>query len=249
MKPRRGSGGIGVRLASEQEIAAPPRGCYLQQLVGGLPASAVFVAARGSAMLLGATRQLIGRDFGLARPFLYAGSIGPLPLSASVRVRLQRLGELLAELFDLVGIFNVDFVVAEDEVWVLEVNPRYSASVEVLELATGVAYVGYHAAACCQGELPRLSPAMGNSLFGKAICYARRDGNVPMKLDALAALWMHEDGREAVADLPRIGERFSAGQPVVTVLASGDSMAEVEDTLRSRCGSLQAELVGIAHPT
>src|SRR5262245_27937962 len=78
VKPRRSSGGLGIHFASPDEMVRPPRGAFLQEYVAGESASAVLVAAGGRATLLGITRQLHGRDFGLDRPFLYIGSIGPL---------------------------------------------------------------------------------------------------------------------------------------------------------------------------
>jgi predicted ATP-grasp superfamily ATP-dependent carboligase len=248
VKPHRGSGGIDVRPASDQDFAKVPRGCYLQELIAGRTASAVFVAARGDAVLLKATRQLVGSDFGLARPFIYVGSMGPLELGAKFTAKLDGLGQSLAHEFSLVGLFNVDFVIVDDEIWVLEVNPRYSASVEVLELAGGVAYVALHAEACTRGALPRQARAETERFSGKAVYYADENGVVPAAIDALAAQWQREDGRPGLADIPQVGAKLSSGEPVATVLASGGSMEDVERTLRLRCGRLRELLVGTSQP-
>ena len=74
-----------------------------------------------------------------AAPFHYCGSVGPLSLAPQVRARFAQLGEVLVELFPLRGLFGVDCVLKDSVPWPVEVNPRYPASVEVLEYATGLA--------------------------------------------------------------------------------------------------------------
>jgi predicted ATP-grasp superfamily ATP-dependent carboligase len=239
VKPRRGSGGMAIRFASDHDLLNPLRGCYLQEYIAGQSASAAYVAASGRARLLGATQQLLGSDFGLGRPFLYAGSIGPLELSADQTATLERVGDCLARQYGLAGLFNVDLVLRGGEIWLVEVNPRYSASMEILKRARSVPLVAFHAAACTRGELPQTPPALASGFFGKAIVYAQADGEVPATLDAVARSWLQGDGRPAVADIPRAGEKIFAGQPVVTVFASGPSASRVLDLLRGRIAAIQ----------
>jgi predicted ATP-grasp superfamily ATP-dependent carboligase len=233
VKPLRGSAGLGVRRASSRDLQKPPRGSVLQRYIAGESCSAVYVAAGGRAMFLGATRQLLGRDFGLAREFLYAGSIGPLVLRPAEQATLRRVGEVLAERFALVGLFGVDFVRTEDELWTVEVNPRYTASVEILERTSGRHFIVLHAAACQDGRLPDVQPPDAPRTFaGKAIVYATNDSVVSTQMP-----WM---GREpestwrSFADLPPAGQRIADGHPVVTVLGEGTSPAVVEATLREQ---------------
>ena len=55
-----------------------------------------------------------------------------------MRAVLDKLGTVLAQAFRLVGLFGVDGVLDAERFWPVEVNPRYTASVEVLEGATGL---------------------------------------------------------------------------------------------------------------
>jgi uncharacterized protein len=263
VKPRRSGGGLGIRFARAADLAQPPREAYFQEYVAGKAASAVFVAAGGRAVLLGATRQLMGRDFNLTRPFLYVGSLGPLILDHAETQQLTRLSNMLAVQCGLAGLFNIDFVQANGSVWPVEVNPRYSASVEVLERAGGVAYLPRHAAAYgfkaadiersresiaisvhnAGQTLPRSTPHPPASTYcGKAVVYAARAGIVPAEIDPLAAAWNENPRATGLADIPRVGEALHAGQPVVTVLAAGDSLASVEMMLRSRVAEVQSVL-------
>jgi uncharacterized protein len=240
MKPRRSSGGTAIRIVQPGEIARLPRGCYLQAFVEGESASAEFVAAGGRVVLLGVTRQLLGRDFGLDRPFLYVGSLGPLGLKAQEIHKLTRLGNLLSENFQLTGLFNVDFVRTETQLWPVEVNPRYSASIEVLERVSGQHHIDLHVQACVHSKLPDApSFSGGNNYACKAVVYARRDGIIPPALDQLVTEWNFAGQPPGIADLPRVGDSFTSGQPVVTVMAAGRNLAEVEDQLRQRCSIVE----------
>ena len=138
-----GSGGLGVRFATTADLLLfPSQKSVLQRFVAGEAASAVYVAANGRAEFLGATRQLLGRDVGLPAEFAYAGTIAPLIVSPVEMQASHRLGGVLAREFGLVGLFGVDFVRAQGEIWVIEVNPRYTASVEVLRARARLAAVG-----------------------------------------------------------------------------------------------------------
>jgi predicted ATP-grasp superfamily ATP-dependent carboligase len=234
VKPLRGSAGLGIRWASDSERAQQPQGTYLQEFVEGTSGSAAYVAAGGRAVLLGATRQLVGRDWGIQPPFMYVGSIGPLVLSDELVHKLQRIGSVLAEQFRLVGLFGADFVLAGDEVWTIEVNPRYTASIEILEYVTGKHFIALHAAACQFGELPREMRDIVSSAFrGKAVVYARGDVATHAR-----SPWNDPAGAGEFTDLPQEGQIIRAGHPIVSAFANGQSCDEVEVKLRA-----QAEMI------
>ena len=233
-KPRRGSGGLGIRAASEAEIGLPPRGGCLQALVRGQSASAVFMSAEGRSELVGVTRQLVGRDFGFEPALVYAGSIGPLALRENEIAKLQRLGDELARQFGLAGLWNVDFIRTESALWPLEVNPRYSASVEVLERLSGRGLLGEHVAACEAGALSGAVETVKGRVVGKAVAYAARGGVVLPGFDTLIEEWNAPECPAGILDLPRVGERIEAGQPIATVMVGGWEEREVESVLRER---------------
>jgi predicted ATP-grasp superfamily ATP-dependent carboligase len=257
VKPTRGSAGLGVRLATAADLVRPPRGTVLQEYIEGASCSATFVAAGGRAVLLGTTRQIIGRDWGASPEFLYVGSLGPLEFTDGEQATLCQLGKALANRFGLVGLFGIDFVRTAAQLWPVEVNPRYTASIEVLERLTGQQFLAHHAAACQSGMLPESPPAPRGVFAGKAVVYARRDcewspmgsgvfgGNhlstmedspPPKTPDPFSLTWPD------IADLPPAGQEFQAGQPVATVFATGESLDEVAQQLRSSEAALLATL-------
>lgn len=258
-KPLRSAGGVGVRpwrgatpdgvqSRSKRQFRA---GCWFQRRMPGLPCAALYVAAAGDARLLGLTEQLLGDGLPTAEPeestvddFRYAGSLGPLPVAPSVVSSLARLGQALAAAFGLVGLFGVDGVLHEDTFWPVEVNPRYTASVEVIERATDLTALSLHQAACLHGTLPQpRGPTPGTAWCGKYIVYAPRDIRMPASLAARMLAESTTIAWPAVADIPPAGSSIAAGHPVLTVLAEADSRIEVVRAIRRLASDILTELL------
>jgi predicted ATP-grasp superfamily ATP-dependent carboligase len=231
IKPRRSSGGLGIRFIGPPQEERLSNPSWLQEYITGESVSAVFVAAGGRAALLGVTRQLLGCDFDLSRPFLYVGSVGPIVLRERELSRLHALANALAA-NGLVGLFNIDFVRNEAGLWPIEVNPRYSASVEVIERAVSLAAIDGHVRACTEPSLPQVVRPSSDRCVGKAVVYAQQSGTIPPRLDKLICEWNVRGEAPRLADLPRVGEPVKKDEPVLTVLAEGDSLADVESQLR-----------------
>lgn len=230
VKPRRSGGGVGVRLWEGLPATLPP-GSYLQRQVAGEPAGAVFLFAGRGPTLLGITRQLLGRDVGGPGPFQYAGSVGPLVPTGQEERALLRLADVLAQRAALRGLVNLDYVRQPQAIAPLEINPRYSASVEVLERACDLPLLRWHLAACggpaTADEPTFLHPRRA---AGKVIVYAP----LAVTSEALEAVCRQAnlagDGI-ALADWPSGPLAAAADQPLCTLLAEGDDPAEVERRL------------------
>jgi len=132
-KPLRSGGGTGIRFAQPGEAASHDH--VFQEFIDGQPMSALFV----NAALIGITEQLIGEPWLHARPFTYCGNIGPCRVPDSVTHTLSELGRTLAGWAGLRGVWGLDFALRGESPHPLEVNPRYTASAEVLEHTTGIA--------------------------------------------------------------------------------------------------------------
>ena len=248
LKPLFGAGGGGVCFWSGNRSVANEDQCYLQEYIPGAPAAALYVAAAGTAELLGLTCQLSGEAWLHAPPFGYCGSIGPLPLEGPLEGALRRLGHRLAAEGGLLGLFGVDGILRDGEFWPVEINPRYTASVEVLEYAGGLQALHRHRLAF-EDEPAALSgpgPAPSGGVVGKAILYARDEVTVPEDGPWLATLDTPGPVEELpdFADVPHAGERIAAGRPVLTMLARAGSVEECLTALRTRSAQVQACLGG-----
>jgi predicted ATP-grasp superfamily ATP-dependent carboligase len=206
---------------------------YLQRKIEGTMGSATYVAAAGSARLLGVSQQLSGTRWCGAQGFQYAGSIGPLAVGDRLRRKFVSIGDCLADHFALNGLFGVDVVIDDPHVWTIEVNPRYCASVEILERASDCSYIAAHLEACRQGLLPRNWPQARPTLHGKAIVYARRP--TVISSDCFSTLITENTDRAGqtwVADLPHAETEIKQGHPIVTVFATGRDVGQVIEGLQ-----------------
>jgi predicted ATP-grasp superfamily ATP-dependent carboligase len=240
VKPYRGSGGTGIRFWSGAFSRGGRKRFYFQEYIEGEACAALYVGDRGRARLLGVTRQLTGEAWLHARPFAYCGSIGPLPVSAALQTALERLGDILVRGSGLCGLFGADFICRDGVPWLVEVNPRYTASVEVLEYSLGISALALHRRQfeAADGELGTdvgISPVIGKAvLFARAPLVFPDDG--PW-LDTLRQIRERVSGDRlwempAFADIPPAGQTIAAGRPVLTLFAGGDSLPACRDNLR-----------------
>ena len=225
-KTYQGSSGSGVSLGKAYAVG------YLQQWIDGEPGSALFAGET----LLGVSRQLIGEDWTGAAQFQYCGSIAPWQLSPTAQEQFHLLGEVLKREFDLQGLFGVDFVYDGHDVWPIEVNPRYTASVEVLELAYPIQAIDWHLSTCKASGLDALTPPRPvepATVLGKAIWFAKRDIEVSQQSSRWALTQLD------LADVPTAGTRIDPGQPVLTVRGEAWSQDELLASLQQRIVELE----------
>jgi len=217
VKPFSSGGGNRIRHWEGERV---PRTSYLQERIDGTPGSIVFAAAEGQCVPLGLSRQLVGDpNFG-ATGYRYCGSIlAPLedPQFTNGHALLAdatAMARCVASEFGLVGINGVDFVARGGLPYAVEVNPRWSASLEVAERAFGLALFSAHADACRTGALPAFDLALSlrdAPVVGKAVVYAQQTGRA-----ADTRAWLEDP---MVRDVPRAGEIFRKGQPICSVFA------------------------------
>jgi predicted ATP-grasp superfamily ATP-dependent carboligase len=238
-KPVRSGGGHGITFWDGRRAGAS---WFLQEYVAGPACSAVFLANGEDALLLGLSEQLIGRpEFGAAG-FIYCGNIHPLALEderarPELASRVQELVASLAHEFRLAGLNGVDFILHDGRICPLEVNPRYSASMELVEQALGAPLFGWHVRAVREGSLPDRVPsrpgAAAPAFYGKAILFAERDCRAPDTRD-----WQER----GIRDIPFPDEEITQGDPVCTILADGPTASSCYMNLVRRARELKGEL-------
>jgi predicted ATP-grasp superfamily ATP-dependent carboligase len=218
-------------------------GVVYQKRVAGPPYSAVYVAANGDATLLGIVRQLIGEPWLGAREFQYCGAIGPSRFSACITDEIGRIGSALSRKFNLVGLFGVDLVIDGNYVWTIEVNPRYTASGEVIERSTGEHSIARHAVACADGSQITCASESAFNLHGKATLFAKRDLTIDSQLAEKLLVEAKQTPWPTLADIPSAETLIERGRPVLTVFGeSGASEQQLEDNLRSRVANIERTL-------
>lgn len=218
------------------------RAHLLQEEVAGRPASAAFVADGRSACLFALSEQLHGDGALGARGFAWCGNILPFAAGGDAapgdaRDAAERLRAAVAEMatsltrrFGLRGVNGLDLVIAEGAggelvPFLVEVNPRFTASMELAERLYGLNVFTLHLEGCA-GRLPPVvaageSPAAG--FYGKAVVFAPQAVVTPDTspwLDETIGGSGAQRAHPAVGDIPRSGARIAVGHPVCTVFAA-----------------------------
>jgi len=184
---------------------------------------------------LGLSRILAGeRRFG-ADGFRYCGSIlgaaadSQFPDDARLLERAARLAQAVTAAWGLVGVNGVDFVARRGVPFAIEVNPRYTAAMELVERAYGLSIFEIHARACA-GTLPAFDLAGARrgarEAIGKAILYARRPSAM-----GEAHAWLADPD---VRDVSPPGTRLAPRDPVCTIFAHARDAAACHAALVQR---------------
>ncbi|MBZ0170119.1 MAG: ATP-grasp domain-containing protein [Kofleriaceae bacterium] len=233
-KPVRSGGGHGIAVHRHEDRLEP--GFFLQEYLDGLSCGAVFAANGSDACLLGISEQLIGRNEFGTDGFRYCGSIlGPIEVGQAEWVNLvesmRQVVRAITREFHLVGVNGVDFILKGQTVYPLEINPRYTASMELVEWAHGLNIFKTHLDAC-QGRLPDFDllayPHAG--YFGKAIRFASQT------LIFRDPRWWFDRGAR---DLPLDGEQITQGQPICTLFSRGQSRSECYNRLADDAATIE----------
>ncbi|MGO9819613.1 MAG: ATP-grasp domain-containing protein [Solirubrobacteraceae bacterium] len=210
-KPRHGGGGRGVHRWVGGRVGPTE---ILQRRIDGLSCSAAAIGDGRRAAVLGLTEQL-HRSPG----FGWMGNVTPPRIAEAELAELDRqLRAVCAEVaarFGVRGAFGVDAVWDGRHAWVLEVNPRPPAGLELFGPGSFEAHVcgarglGLPTA----GEPPAITRAKV-----KLVLFAGRDLRAPDPGWWPAGL---------VHDIPRAGETIKRGEPVCTLISAGTGVSEL----------------------
>jgi len=226
LKPRRSGGGIGARIAVSDPISEQIADVYWQRFIAGPVGSAVFQMIHQRVELVGFTSLQCGLiESGCLEPFGYGGNIGPWELSDYDEQRLIAAAWKLSQMVRLGGMFGIDFVLTAAGPCLLEINPRYTASMELFEFLRRVPLLSMN-------PMPNSTKPACRAQCGKRILYARSRVVAPdlSRLIPRASPW----SLPLVADLPQPGTIIEPGKPLCTIYARGHSWQEVERKLQRR---------------
>jgi len=237
-KPRRGGGGQHIEIWQEGQPIG--RGQLLQERLEGTVCSALFVANGREAVLLGLTEQLVGRpEFG-AQGFMYCGNVLPLDTGnsgAAIEEQASQITHLLTREFGLVGVNGMDFILSKGEIYPIEVNPRYTSAMELVERAYGLPVFDLHVRAVIHGKLPdfNLAQTKGKErgIHAKTILYAKKNGHAPD-----TSGWM----ARGLRDVPHPGEALLSGKPICTILTSAETWTGCLSNLADEAEAIKGEL-------
>lgn len=209
IRPTRGGGGQGINLAKNinevekifQQLSKY-RKIMIQEYVRGIDASCSLLSTGKSALAISVNEQLIGISSLGAKDFIYCGNVVPLTAKENICDKIRTGSEVLSKLLNLKGSNGIDFVIHENEPYLMEINPRFQGTLECVQMVTGLNMVEAHIKAY-QGILPKKIPSQGCAV--KKILFAKYDFLMP------------EITIPEVFDITKPGTIVKKGMPICTV--------------------------------
>jgi hypothetical protein len=213
LKPVQGSGGYDINLLNDECFNDFNEGNFImQEFVEGISLSSSVLSTKMHAKTIANSRLLTMNDFRDENSFIYIGNILPLTdksIMADVKdmdrltEEMENTSEKLIGKFKLIGSNGVDYILNEDGLHVIEINPRIQGTFECIEKSFEINMLEAHINAC-QGEIMEMPEAKYFS-YKKIIYSPARMKYHPIDLDN-------------IYDLPHIGSITEKGEPLLTII-------------------------------
>ena len=202
-------------------------GTYAQQYVHGQLYSAVFISTDSGTYCIGACYGLVKTNQYDKKRFIYAGNIGPVTITNELSDWLQKISTVLCKHTELRGIWGIDFIESVGKYYLIEVNPRYTSSIEVHEKATGRTLIR---------EL--LTDKIGSqfdtpsTMIAKGTYYSQKYQTISNSF--FDTLIKSEDIYIHYTDIPSHKTTFNIDDPVLTILAYGENLQQCQKRLQQK---------------
>lgn len=201
IKPVYGTGGLNIHWFNRDVYVDDE--FLLQEYVYGDSVSSSFLSYPNHEIeFITSSEQIIGSKMLGARDFTYCGNITPYINSSS---KIKNISTKISRMCKLVGSNGIDFVVDNNKVYVLEVNPRIQGSFECVERSFNMNLAKAHMDV--YNNIPVNIPKV-KQFCVKLIAYARNNGmcnleNIPYVYDKSDCSYI-----------------FRKGEPIATIIVS-----------------------------
>jgi uncharacterized protein len=217
LKPKRGAGGFrNVIVRDKQHLQRSIEqyhengwdNFFLQEFIHGIDASASILSTGKQAVTIAINEQLIGlKNLGPMQRFSFCGCV--TPLRTSFAREIEEISNSIATDLGLVGTNGIDFIIGADGPVIIEINPRFQATLDTIEGALGINLVEAHIKSC-QGELV---PRARYSRFAcRTVYFAEHDFYVKKTCEG-----------QNYMDIPRKGTFIERAKPVISAIGYGKS--------------------------
>jgi uncharacterized protein len=234
VKPMQGLGGMGIRRyhKNDAELAS----VYWQRFQAGTPYSVLFLANGQRVQVIGFNTQW-SVSLGAGAEFVFSGIINQCDLTDAYKKRLALwLGKMVL-VFGLKGLNSLDFIQYGDCTYVLEINPRPPASMQL----HGNDLLARHIQVCL--ESADGSPGLDNKKIGCSVESAPACATVTLPASVLPAGYQIVYAEqniiipdqcawpEGCVDLPNPGDMCRTGEPICSIIAHAKKTQLVLDQL------------------
>ena len=199
-----GSGGEHIKLALPLDIAEIYP-IYYQQVCAGEPYACLFLADGSHAQVIGTHQQWCAPT--ITQPYRFGGAVSHVELPEETVEKIECYVQKITHHFGLRGINSLDFMLHNNDIYLLEVNPRLSASLQLYSAKKGNLFTAHVQA--CLGQ-PVDWPVIEKQSQAIHIIYANKTAHVPLNMP-----WP-----DWVRDIPQPNSEIAAGEPLCTVVAS-----------------------------
>ena len=217
-----GAGGAHIR--DLENFSKSPQKHYFQRRIDGTPMSVFAVASKGG-VALELSRQWTAPSS--RKPYRYGGAVIVDYNETAAEDAMVSAAATLIELLDPVGLVSFDFIAQDDRAYLLEMNPRPGATLDIFDDIRGNLFRA-HVEAGLGRELWQERDLPTAQSRASAILYADRGS-----LTAGEINWP-----DWTADRPAPGTAIADEQPIATVFADGSSADEAERLARDRLSTL-----------
>lgn len=244
-----GCGGTHIEIVSTNNATLSDN-CYYQQHIEGRDVSLLFMANDNNIEVIGFNEQR--NDSSKLQPFRYGGAVSNIELSQNVKHQLIDAAEKLTFSFGLVGLNSLDAIVRDEIVYVLEINPRLSATVDLYENEN---LFERHVEAC-MAKLDTKSPFIRNVFCSNAShtsAYSTKNRYLSEKLASSKAHTIVYASTDVLinndfswpswaVDTPLTNQHIKTESPICTVYAVADTANEAKQLALIRVKMIQLEI-------
>jgi len=227
------SGGAQVKPAPMYKV-----GDYYQRKIEGMAVSLLFVADGKVARTIGFNQQFNAPTTEL--PYRFAGAVSNIVLPEQVRQQFNEAAEKLTTVLGLKGINSLDAMVEGNLLWILELNPRLSATFHLypnlLPAHIGTTASGFREPFNGFNLTNELGLVEKSASKAELIVYADQAVNIPMDFS-----WP-----EWVADIPSFENKsvnIAENEPICTVLVEAQNASAAQQLVLQKTKILKRELL------
>lgn len=228
------SGGSHVKRLNDIQISDFHSGkddVYYQQFQQGKPVSCLFIASnhyqqQHSVQVIGFNEQFISPCRGA--PFRYGGAVSNADMSDAAKVRFTYYVSQLSQAVGLIGLNSCDAICDGDNIYLLEINPRLSAT---MDLYADYGLFEKHVAAVA-GDTMRSDSACKKN-HAHQVVYAK--SAMIIKDELIWPSWVY--------DRPRAGSFLEEGVPVCTVVAEAETVAQAKSLVNERAIAISRDFL------
>lgn len=253
------AGGLGVSTWNPEEaplashMALGARNGIIQERIDGQSVGVTFLSSAHGSLALGCTEAWPTQPHPWGA-FVYQGSVGPVSLQQEDWTLLEAFAKNVTIASQWRGLWQADFIRKGSHWYLLEINPRWTASMEILEASTGMELVRLNCLAVsgqlASDEWQKLLQNNQSSRMTPSRCFAKRVLYAPHSIALNEAMierwWRHRLPLESFmidsktsslcwfADIPNEPMQFETGYPICSIVGVSATTEDLKTAMKEQ---------------